>query len=116
MDVSTFTIKEAGEKLASGELTAVDYTHGCLKSIAAGNENLNAFLSVSETALEEARAIDARRSAGESLGPLAGIPVALKDVILVQDWEVTCGSQILEGHKAAYDATVVRAFAHREPS
>ncbi len=107
MDVSTLTIKEAGEKLQSGELTAVVYTQSCLDAIAAGDEDVNAFLSVSETALEEARAIDARRSAGESLGSLAGIPIALKDVILVRGWEVTSGSQILEGHKAAYDATVV---------
>ena len=108
MDVSTLTIKEAGEKLASGALTAVDYTKSCLDAIDAGNEELNAFLEVSQTALDEAAAIDARRAAGESMGSLAGIPVALKDLILVKGWEVTDGSQILEGHRASYDATVVQ--------
>ncbi|MBI4437744.1 Asp-tRNA(Asn)/Glu-tRNA(Gln) amidotransferase subunit GatA [Candidatus Uhrbacteria bacterium] len=108
MDVSTLTIKEAGEKLASGELTAVDYAQGCLDAIANGNENLNAFLEVSQTALDEAASIDARRAAGESLGSLAGIPIGLKDNMLVRGWGSTSGSQILEGYRGAYDSTITQ--------
>lgn len=107
MDVSTLTIKEAGEKLASGVLTAEALTKSCLDAIQQGDTDVKAFLSVSETALEEARAIDKRRADGESLGPLAGIPVGVKDVILVQDWETTGGSRILEGYNAPYDATAI---------
>ncbi len=108
MDVSTLTIKEAGEKLASGELTAEALTKNCLDAIEQGDGEIKSFLSVSETALKEACAIDARRAAGESLGPLAGIPVGVKDVIVVQDWETTGGSQILEGYHAPYDATAIQ--------
>ncbi|MBI4256680.1 Asp-tRNA(Asn)/Glu-tRNA(Gln) amidotransferase subunit GatA [Candidatus Uhrbacteria bacterium] len=107
MDVSTWTIKEAGEKLASGALSAEALTRSCLDTIEQGDTDVKAFLNVSETALEEARAIDVRRAAGESLGSLAGIPVGTKDVILVQDWETTGGSRILEGYNAPYDATAV---------
>jgi aspartyl-tRNA(Asn)/glutamyl-tRNA(Gln) amidotransferase subunit A len=107
MDVSTLTIKQASEKLASGELTAESLTKAYLDRIKAQDGDIHAFLSVSESAIEEAQAIDARRAVGESLGPLAGIPIGVKDNMLVQGWETTSGSQILEGHMSAYNATVI---------
>jgi aspartyl-tRNA(Asn)/glutamyl-tRNA(Gln) amidotransferase subunit A len=107
MDVSSWTIKEASEKLSSGEITAEALTQSYLDRIKDQDEGIHAFVSLSETALDEARAIDKRRADGESLGPLAGIPIATKDNMLVQGWEMTAGSQILEGHKSAYDATVI---------
>ncbi|NQV90021.1 Asp-tRNA(Asn)/Glu-tRNA(Gln) amidotransferase subunit GatA [Candidatus Uhrbacteria bacterium] len=107
MDVSTLTIKEAGEKLASGEMTAEALTQNYLDRISEQDESIHAFISVSESALDEARAIDARRALGESLGPLAGIPIGIKDNMLVQGWEVTSAAQILEGHIGIYNATVI---------
>ncbi len=101
------SLKEAGEKLSAGETTAKALTQTYLDRIKDGNEKLNVFLSVAGDALEQAQVIDDRRAAGEQLGPLAGIPVAIKDNLLVKDWEVTAGSQMLEGHKASYDATVI---------
>jgi aspartyl-tRNA(Asn)/glutamyl-tRNA(Gln) amidotransferase subunit A len=59
-------------------------------------------------ALTAARRIDAQRAAGEQLGPLAGVPLALKDVLTQRGVPTTCGSRILEGWRPPYDATVVR--------
>ncbi len=70
---------------------------------------VHAFLHVApEQALAAARAVDARRAAGEPLGPLAGVPLALKDVFTTTDMPTTCGSRILEGWQPPYDATVTR--------
>ncbi len=107
MDVSTLTIKQASEKLASGELTAESLTKGYLERISEKDGDIHAFVSLSQTALDEARTVDARRAAGESLGPLSGIPIGVKDNMLVQGWETTSGSQVLESHMSAYNATVV---------
>ena len=101
------TIRELSIDLKNKTLTSEELVRSCLKLIEDGNERLNAFISVSESAISEAKEIDRRRAAGEDLGVLAGIPIAVKDNILVQDWEVTAGSQILEGYKASYDATVI---------
>ena len=68
---------------------------------------MHAFLHVSDAALDTARAIDAQRAAGEKLGPLAGVPVAIKDVLCTLDMPSTAGSRILEGWVPPYDATVV---------
>ena len=89
MDVSTLTIKEAGDQLASGELTAEALTKSYLDRIKEQDSDIHAFYSVSDTAVSEAIEIDRRRAAGESLGPLAGIPVGTKDVIVVKGWETT---------------------------
>ncbi len=101
------TIREAREKMEAGELTSEALVKSCLERIKADNDDLHIMLSVDEQALEQARKIDERRAAGESLGPLAGIPVALKDNLLVEGWEVTAAAQVLEGHISSYDATVV---------
>ncbi len=107
METNYLTIKEMKEKFASGELTSEAVVSRSLERIKEENGDLNAFLSVSESALDEARQSDRRRRAGEEFGALEGVPVALKDNMLVEGWEVTSGSQILEGHRGAYNATVV---------
>ncbi len=102
------TIRELSEALQDGTLTSEELVRTCLKKIEAENDALNAFVWVSKTAVEEAQEVDRRRAAGESLGVLAGIPIAIKDNILVEGWEITAGSQMLEGYQATYDATVVK--------
>ncbi|MEO3782800.1 Asp-tRNA(Asn)/Glu-tRNA(Gln) amidotransferase subunit GatA [Actinocorallia sp. B10E7] len=101
------TAAELGELIASGETTAVEVAQAHLERIEQVEGKVNAFLHVSaERALEQAAAVDARRAAGEELGPLAGVPIAHKDVFTTKDMPTTCASKILEGWVPPYDATV----------
>ena len=96
------------ELLVSKQVSAVEATRAHLDHIAAVDTDLHAFLHVAaDAALNTAAAIDARRVAGESLHPLAGVPIAIKDVLATQDMPTTAGSKILEGWVPPYDATVV---------
>jgi aspartyl-tRNA(Asn)/glutamyl-tRNA(Gln) amidotransferase subunit A len=106
-DLTRLTAVEVAAAVADGSATAVEVTQAHLDRIAAVDGDLGAFLHVAgESALAGARAVDARRAAGESLGPLAGVPLALKDVLTTRDMPTTCGSRILEGWCPPYDATV----------
>ncbi|MEV6861008.1 Asp-tRNA(Asn)/Glu-tRNA(Gln) amidotransferase subunit GatA [Streptosporangium subroseum] len=100
---------DLGALIASGEVSAVEVAQAHLDRIAAVEPQVNAFLHVdAETTLEQARVVDARRAAGEDLGPLAGVPIAHKDVFTTRDMPTTAGSKILEGWRPPYDATVTR--------
>ena len=97
------------DSLAAGDVSAVEVAEAHLDRIDAVDGRVHAFLHVDrEGALAAAKAVDARRAAGEPLGPLAGVPLALKDVLTMQGVPTTCGSRILEGWRPAYDATVTR--------
>ena len=98
---------DQAEALASGAISSVELTQQHLDRIAAVDGDVHAFLHVSADALTTAAAIDARRAAGEQLSPLAGVPVAIKDVLCTIDMPSTAGSRILEGWTPPYDATVV---------
>jgi aspartyl-tRNA(Asn)/glutamyl-tRNA(Gln) amidotransferase subunit A len=93
--------------LAAGEVSSVEVARAHLDRIAAVDGDIHAFLHVSDRALDVAADIDARRAAGEALGPLAGVPLAIKDVLVTTDMPSTSGSRILEGYMSPYDATVV---------
>ncbi|TBR21356.1 Asp-tRNA(Asn)/Glu-tRNA(Gln) amidotransferase subunit GatA [bacterium] len=94
--------------VSRGELKAEAVAQAHLDRIAAVDGKVNAFLKVlSGPALEAARAVDLKRSAGKPLGALAGVPVALKDNICAAGAQVSCASRILDGYIAPYDATVV---------
>ncbi|NQV13076.1 MAG: Asp-tRNA(Asn)/Glu-tRNA(Gln) amidotransferase subunit GatA [Parcubacteria group bacterium] len=108
LSLHTLTIKKAHEKLKNKEISAVELTQSCLDRIAETDKKLNAFLTVTgKEALEQAKAADKKIAAG-SAEPLTGIPLAIKDVILVKDVKNTAGSKILENYIATYDATVIR--------
>lgn len=101
------TISDIQKGIENGAFSTRDVVSSCLSRVEQENEKLNALLGVSETALEEAEAIDQKRAKGEELGALAGIPVVVKDNILVEGWKATAGSKILENYTAAYSSTVV---------
>ncbi len=99
---------EIADALAYGSLTSVDVTQAHLDRIADVDDRLGAFLHVdAEGALATAADVDARRAAGETLPTLAGVPVAVKDLINTVGQPTTAGSRILEGWVPPYDATVV---------
>jgi aspartyl-tRNA(Asn)/glutamyl-tRNA(Gln) amidotransferase subunit A len=94
--------------LRQGDVTAVQCATAFLDRIEATNPAINAFLHVDrEAALSRAADIDARRRAGKHVGPLAGLPVALKDVLCTADMPTTCASKMLAGYRPPYDADVV---------
>ena len=95
-------------KLAACEITSVALTQAHLDRIASVDSDVHAFLFVdSQGALAQAAAVDAKRAAGEKLSPLAGVPLALKDVMVQKGVPTTAGSKILEGWRPPYDSTVV---------
>src|SRR5215475_2845972 len=95
--------------LAAGEVSAVEVARAHLDRIAAVDGELHAFLHVdTDGALAAAADVDDRRAAGQTLPPLAGVPVAVKDVLTTKGVPTTCGSKILEGWRPPYDATLVR--------
>ncbi len=112
MDDTTLTTAGAAElagRIAAGEVSSVEVTRAHLDRIAAVDGTVHAFLSVDEEgALARAAAVDARIAAGEQVGPLAGVPLALKDVLAQKGVPTTAGSKILEGWRPPYDATVTR--------
>jgi aspartyl-tRNA(Asn)/glutamyl-tRNA(Gln) amidotransferase subunit A len=96
------------KSIADGEVSAVEVARAHLDRIAAVDDRVHAFLHVdTEGALAAAEKVDTARAAGEPLGPLAGVPVAVKDVVTTRGVPSTAGSKILEGWKPPYDATIV---------
>ncbi len=109
VNIIKLTAAEIAARIASGELTAVEVTEAHLARIEAVDEKVHAFLHVDrEGALAQARAVDEKRAKGEKLGPLAGVPLALKDIFTTEGIPTTVGSKILEGWIPPYDATLTK--------
>jgi aspartyl-tRNA(Asn)/glutamyl-tRNA(Gln) amidotransferase subunit A len=95
-------------RLAAGELSSVEITRAFLERIQSADQEIGAFLSVdADRALAQAAEVDRKRKACEPVGPLAGIPVAVKDVLCDRDVKCTCASRMLADFRPPYDATVV---------
>jgi aspartyl-tRNA(Asn)/glutamyl-tRNA(Gln) amidotransferase subunit A len=108
-DLTRASAASLADALASKQISSVEVTQAHLDRIAAVDEQVHSYLHVdAEGALAAARAIDERRAAGERLGALAGVPIAVKDVMTTKGIPTTCGSRILEGWVPPYDSTVVR--------
>jgi aspartyl-tRNA(Asn)/glutamyl-tRNA(Gln) amidotransferase subunit A len=102
------SVADTANKIATGETTAERVVDRMLERIATVDRDLGAYLAVdSEGARGAAKAIDQQRAAGQRLGPLGGVPIALKDVIVTRGLETTAASKILQGWLPPYDGTVV---------
>jgi aspartyl-tRNA(Asn)/glutamyl-tRNA(Gln) amidotransferase subunit A len=108
-ELITMTAAELSAAMAAGEVSAVDVTEAHLDRITAVDDQVKAFLHVAaDDARARAREVDAKRRAGEPLGPLAGVPVAVKDLFTTVGMPTTCGSKILEGWHPPYESTITQ--------
>ena len=102
------TIHELGDRLRAGETTSLEITEAVFERIEAVEDRVHSYITLmKDGAIESAKDSDRRRRDGETLGPLDGIPVALKDLLCTKGAPTTCGSRILEGFTPPYEATVV---------
>ena len=108
MEPTALSISEIRERLSSRKISAEELVRAHFARIETRDKEVRAYLHLSpDRALGQARKIDAKVAAGEPLPPLAGVPVAVKDVILTRGIRNTCASKILENYIAPYDATAV---------
>jgi len=108
-ELTRLTAAEIAAAIRDGEVSAAEVTDAHLARIAEVDPPIHAFVHVAaDLARAAASAVDQRRAAGGDLGPLAGVPLALKDVFTTIDMPTTCGSAILDGWCPPYDATITR--------
>src|SRR5258708_18927890 len=108
MEIEGLTIEGARAAMAAGETTATALAELHYARIASQDAEINSFLALSrERAMAQAAKIDGMAAKSEALPTLAGVPVGIKDVLVMQGAPATAGSLILKGYRPPYDATVV---------
>ncbi len=113
IDLNKLTIKKAHEAMVSGEWSAVDLAKAYLQEIEKKNKDINAYLEVFDDVIEQAKAADKRFQNGEKDNLLLGIPIAIKDNILIKGRKVGAASKVLEGYVATYDSTVAKKLKEK---
>jgi aspartyl-tRNA(Asn)/glutamyl-tRNA(Gln) amidotransferase subunit A len=109
MELFRLSAMEIASGVRDGRFSAEDVVRSCLSRIESKEPEIHAMLTVTaDAAIARARELDGRRSSGEDLGPLGGVPVILKDNMCTAGIKTTCASRILEEWVPPYDATVVR--------
>ena len=109
MDLNNLTIKKFHEGLLKKEFSAVEIAESFFDFIKTKDPEIKAYLSLGkDEALSQAKKVDAALAKGQDLGILAGVPLAVKDNILIEGQPATAASKILENYQAAYDATVIK--------
>ena len=106
MSLAISAIKYVNE-IKNGNLTAEEFISKTFERIKKIDDNLHAYLSLNDNAIEQARQIDKRIKAKENVGVCLGMPISIKDNICVKETKTTCGSKVLENFVAPYDATVI---------
>lgn len=108
-ELTALTIATAHEKIKAKEISCLDLTRAVLKRIDALDPQVESFITVChDLALKQAAAVDQKIAKGEKISPLAGIPIAPKDIYLTKGIRTTCASQILENFVAPYNSTVIQ--------
>jgi aspartyl-tRNA(Asn)/glutamyl-tRNA(Gln) amidotransferase subunit A len=114
-EIIKLNAKDIATKIANGELSSVEVTQAHFDRIKKVDERVHAFLHLTkESALSDAAKVDAKIKDGEKLGPLAGVPLALKDILAMEGVPTTAGSKILENWRPPYDATVVKKLREND--
>jgi len=109
MNLNKLTIKQAHQGLKKKDFSAIELTESFLDRIKKQNNSIHAYLTITEElALSQARIIDKKIANNEEINILSGIPLAVKDLIMVEGIKTTAGSKILENYIAPYDATIIK--------
>lgn len=107
MNITELSIAELREKIQKREISAVQITEAFLNKLKELNPKLNAFITINEDSIEDAVKIDKRISNGENVGPLVGMPIAIKDMLCTKGIKTTAASKMLNNFIPPYDSTVV---------